>query len=208
MKAVLKNDWYSVRYLILILIVISVFSSWLNCVTPEEGCFNRASPLIYAAFLPPALYMMDERVKWGRFAAALPGKRCDYVNSKYISVIFSLIADMTVMTICHFIIKLSIEKNDPIEHLPVLVLGLSASLIMCSILLPITTAFGSKAGIVSFFITITLCGVVAGYYDAMIEDGNASLPDFGQGMIFLGAAAIIYILSWLISVLIYNHREL
>ena len=208
MKAILKNDWYSVRYLILILTLMSVLSSWLNSITPEEGFFSLASPLIYAGFIPPALYMIDDRSKWGRFSAGLPGRRSDYIHAKYIIVVVSVIVVMAVTIICYLIRIFNIEKNELNEQLPVLVLGFSASLIMCSVLLPVTAAFGSKAGVVTFFITITLCGVIVGYCEAMIENGELSVPDFRHSLICFGAAAIIYGLSWLTSVQIYNHKEL
>ena len=130
MKAVLKNDWYSIRYLILILMFISVFSSWLNSVTLEEGFFSMASPLIYSTFLPPALYMIDERSKWRCFASALPGKRSDYIHSKYISVIISLIVVMIIMVVCHLITSADRIQNG--EQLPILLLGFSVSLISFS----------------------------------------------------------------------------
>ena len=206
MKAVLKNDWYSIRYLILTLMFISVITSWLYSTAPEEGYFIIALPLIYASFLPPVFYLIDERVKWGRFASALPGSRSEYIHSKYISVIVSLTAIMIVTVIYHLIT--AVDRTQYGEQLPVLVLGFSASLISCSILLPVTLAFGSKAGIVTVFVNMTLYGVVAGFCDGMIENGELSIPDLIQSLIFLGAAVVFCILSWLISILIYNHKEL
>lgn len=198
MKAVLKNDWYAVRNPLLILLLISVFSSWLKTLSPEE---SFASPLLYSAFLPPALYMIDERSKWGRFASALPGKRGDYIHSKYTSVGVSLLAVLAVTGICELIIAAKAQQS-------ALILAFSAALVMCSILLPFTTAFGSKAGVAAFFVTITLCGVVVGYSDAMIEDGKASPPSLPQSLIFLLAAVITYGLSWLVSLQIYKRKEL
>ena len=94
------------------------------------------------------------------------------------------------------------------KEMPILLTGFSVSLFLCSMFLPIITRFGAKVGVIIFFIMMFLCGITAGFYEGMIEYGEIAAPDIPFGIASLGAAIIIYLLSWLLSFWIYKSKEL
>lgn len=208
MKAALKNDWYFLRYLLPILLFISVLSAVTYNLPPDEGYYSLAAPLLYASCIPAALFLLNERSRWGSFFAALPGKRSAYINAKYIAAFISLIFVMAVLVISYIINVFVSGHNEINREMPMLLIGFSVSLFLCSMFLPIITRFGARVGIVIFFVMIFLCGIMAGFYEGMIEFGDISAPDILFGIVSFGAALILYALSWMISLLIYKNKEL
>ncbi|MBQ5564167.1 MAG: hypothetical protein IIT39_12410, partial [Clostridia bacterium] len=65
-----------------------------------------------------------------------------------------------------------------------------------------------KVGVVIFFIMMFICGIAAGFYEGMIEYGEIAAPDIPFGIASVGAALILYALSWIISLMIYKNKEL
>ena len=208
MKAALKNDWYSLRFMLLIMSILCVLLVEVYTITPSDGFFEIASPILYTAFIPIALYMIDERSKWGSFAAGLPGKRSAYIHAKYIAGIVSILLAMAVSIICCLVRVFVTGQNETDGQIPVFMLGFAAALMMCSVFLPSVTRFGARIGIILYLILITLCGIIAGYMEAMMEDGELAAPDYYFSLPVVGAAVIIYLLSWLITLQIYKNMEL
>lgn len=208
MKAALKNDWYFLRYLLPILLFISVLSAVTYNLPPDEGYYSLAAPLLYASCIPAALFLLNERSRWGSFFAALPGKRSAYINAKYIAAFISLILVMAVLVNSCIIYVFVSGHNEMNKEMPMLLIGFSVSLFLCSMFLPIITRFGARVGIIIFLVMIFLCGIAAGFYEGMIEFGEVSAPDITSGITAVGVAAVIYLLSWLISLWIYKNKEL
>ncbi len=208
MKAALKNDWYLLRYLLPIILLISVLSVWIYTITPDEVFLSLAFPLLFTSFIPTALYLTDERSRWGGFLVGLPGRRSAYIHAKYITGIMSIIIVFAVSVICNCLGIVVTGKNELNEQVTVFMLGFSAAVIMCSVFLPIMTRFGARVGIVVYFIMMFLLGIISGYFEAMIEDGEAAVPGFIFSLTVMGTAVIVYLLSWLVSLHIYKHKDL
>ena len=208
MKAALKNDWYFLRFLMPILVIFSVLSTVTYNLPPDEGYYSFAAPLLYASCIPAALFLLNERSKWGSFFAAMPGKCSAYIHAKYTATILCLIFVLAVLVICCIFNVFAAGQNEMNDQLQMLLIGFSVSLCLSSVFLPIITCFGARVGVVIFFIMMFLCGIVAGFYDGMIEFGEVSSLDIPSGVTAVGAAFILYILSWLISLRIYQHKEL
>ena len=56
--------------------------------------------------------------------------------------------------------------------------------------------------------TLIVLGIISGYFEAMIEDGEAAVPGFIFSLTVMGTAVIVYLLSWLVSLHIYKHKDL
>ena len=208
MKAALKNDWYYLRFLLPILLIFSVLSTVTYNLPPDEGYYSLVSPLLYASCIPAALFLLNERSRWGSFFAAMPGKRSAFIHAKYIAAFSSLTFVMAVLVISCTINVFAAGHNGMDKEMPMLLTGFSVSLFLCSVFLPIITRFGAKVGEVIFFIMMFICGIAAGFYEGMIEYGEIAAPDIISGITAVGAALILYALSWIISLMIYKNKEL
>ena len=208
MKAALKNDWYYLRFLLPILLLFSVLSTVTYNLPPDEGYYSLAAPLLYTSCIPAALFLLNERSRWGSFFAALPGKRSAYINAKYIAAFISLIFVMAVLVISFTINVFASGHNEMDKEMPMLLTGFSVSLFLCSMFLPIITRFCARVGVIIFFIMMFICGIAAGFYEGMIEYGEIAAPDIPFGIASVGAALILYALSWIISLMIYKNKEL
>lgn len=208
MKAALKNDWYYLRFLLPILLIFSVLSTVTYNLPPDEGYYSLVSPLLYASCIPAALFLLNERSRWGSFFAAMPGKRSAFIHAKYIAAFLSIIFVMAVLVISCIINVFANGHNEMDKEMPMLLTGFSVSLCLCAVFLPIITRFGAKVGVVIFFIMMFICGIAAGFYEGMIEYGEIAAPDIPFGIASVGAALILYALSWIISLMIYKNKEL
>ena len=208
MKANLKNDWYVLRFIPLIMIFFSGVLTLMGTRFEYSGFTGSVLPMVYTACTPIILFINDERSKWARTAAALPGNRRNYIHSKFISGIICFIY-VIVISLGFYVLKDFLTgRNEVIEQLPFFMLGFAASVFMFSVFLPIIVLFGVKGGTVAFFILVTLYSVVVGYIEAMIEDGESAMPDIYFSLPYIGVSAVIFILSWLISLLIFKHKDL
>ena len=208
MKAALKNDWYYLRFLLPILLIFSVLSTVTYNLPPDEGYYSLVSPLLYASCIPAALFLLNERSRWGSFFAAMPGKRSAFIHAKYIAAFLSIIFVMAVLVISCIVYVFASGNNEMDKEMPILLTGFSVSLFLCSMFLPIITRFGAKVGVIIFFIMMFICGIAAGFYEGMIEYGEIAAPDIPFGIASVGAAIIIYLISWLLSFWIYKSKEL
>ena len=84
----------------------------------------------------------------------------------------------------------------------------AAGLLCDSLLLPVIFKFGSEKGRLAYYIIIIVTCVVGTIMISISEEMNISLPDRIPAFTISAAAAILFVLSWLLSIRIYEKREL
>lgn len=167
------------------------------------------------AMLPSTLIAYDERDKWFKYAETMPYTRGQIVTAKYI---YGFIANGIVIVIAAF----SMTANTLFIHTGN-VLSFGDIILWCSIyllagavvsfMMPFIFWFGAEKGRYAYMVFGGLCG---GF--AAIASSNGLLGDDFQmprisspiaySAIMIVIAAVLYTVSWRLSVMLYRKREL
>ena len=200
MKGLLLKDYYMTvkccRMLILMVLIFAAASAVSNSI------FLTSYPFIIAGVLPVSLYAYDEKSGWCSYADAMPYSRAQQVSAKYIS---ALVFICLVMLICT--VGKAITGDSFIEDFSLLVMLCGTGLLSAAFLLPFVLKFGSEKGRWAYYAVIIIACVIA----ATVFDTDSALGS-GLGMtaavcIFAGCV-LLFGLSWLIAIKIYEKREL
>ncbi|MBE6908275.1 MAG: ABC-2 transporter permease [Ruminococcaceae bacterium] len=203
MKGLLLKDWYlSVKYartLLLVSVVFLVLSPFAG-----DNWFFRLYPSIMIGMLPSTLYSYDEREKWTEYVQSMPVSRALYVTEKYVYGALTIAAYLAVMTILHLIFGTG-------SLVASLEISLSIGLVAPALLLPLLFKFGAEKGRIAYL--VLMGGLFAATLILTNSAGEASLnPGFRfAGLpvwLLFAAVAVIYVLSWRLSVALYQKREL
>ena len=199
MKGLLLKDWYlTVKYLRM-LILISLLFAAMSVFSPENGFF-RIYPAVMFAMIPVSLYSYDDREKWTVYAQAFPVSRAQYVTGKYLFGALGMAALVALLTVLYLIS--GAEGFGGAVTLS-LVLGLGSA----SLMLPVLFRFGAEKGRIAYLIFIgVICGGGAALSLAAPSEGGAAMPTPSPAL--CAGMIVLYILSWRLSVALYQKREL
>lgn len=209
MKGLLLKDFYvTVKNLKIYLLVLAIFLA--------AGVMDRSNVVflyflpIFGGMIPVTLLAYDERSRWTQYSLALPYGRKQIVSAKYLfGLIAQIIMAVLSMTALFFV-------GASFTNLMVfLVTATATSCIVPALCLPIVFKFGVEKGRIVYFVTVGICVGIGG---AGIETAPGFSPEAaeiisqgGAGIkvtALTAAAALIYFLSWLLSVKIFKNKEL
>ena len=199
MKGLLLKDWYlTVKYLRM-LILISLLFAAMSVFSPENGFF-RIYPAVMFAMIPVSLYSYDDREKWTVYAQAFPVSRAQYVTGKYLFGALGMAALVALLTVLYLIS--GAEGFGGAVTLS-LVLGLGSA----SLMLPVLFRFGAEKGRIAYLIFIgVICGGGVTLSLAGPPEDGAAMPTPSPAL--CAGMIALYILSWRLSVALYQKREL
>lgn len=202
MKGLLLKDFYmSVKYCraFMLIIVVFIAISFFG----DENTFFLSFPALIAGMIPVTLIAYEERCKWTVYSQTLPITRAQTVSSKYIVSLISIVAVIILATIVQAIRAANLGQFD-IEGFAALMFALFAiSLIVPGILLPLIFKFGSEKGRIAYYIII---GIVCAATVFLRSETFSMIRMPSYLFIVIGAA--VFILSWFISIKVYEKREL
>ena len=199
MKGLLLKDWYlTVKYLRMLLLISLLFAA-MSVFSPENGFF-RIYPAVMFAMIPVSLYSYDDREKWTVYAQAFPVSRAQYVTGKYLFGALGMAALVALLTVLYLI---SGAEGFVGAVTLSLVLGLGSA----SLMLPVLFRFGAEKGRIAYLIFIgVICGGGAALSLAAPPEGGAAMPTPSPAL--CAGMIVLYILSWRLSVALYQKREL
>ena len=207
MIGLLRKDLYmTLAYFRMFLILLGVFLAVGFLPAVHENTFFIIYPMIIGMMLPISLISYDERFRWNRTCDAMPCSRAQVVSSKYLLTLISVLL-IFGLTILGQSIRLG--RAGQIEELSALVpLLLLLGFIGPSLLLPIIFWLGAEKGRLAYFVAVGVV-VAAGVFlstgaDSPIVSGEVSLLIPLAALVCLG----VFGLSWLLSVKLYQRREL
>lgn len=211
MKGLLLKDLYMVKaYFRSFIIVIAVFMA-VSLFDPGNS-FMLFYPMILVGTIPFSLISYDERSKWTQYCDALPISRKQVVSARYLTTsIFVLSVFILTAIVQLFAPSFSIEA-----YLSMLSLLLLAGLLCPSILLPLTFHFSvERSRFIYYFIIGALCAMSLivtdrlDYGTDILASGDGPfISPLGLTALFPLIAIVLFVLSWLISIRIYQNREL
>lgn len=206
MKGLLLKDFYTVtkycRYFGLIVLVFIAMS----CLGNDSSMFIIL-PVFFAGMIPTTLYSYDEREKWNITCETLPCTRTQYVSGKYLMGLFLQLAVLVLSAIVQPVRMSIVGTFDISEYFSLLGMMLAVGLITPSIVMPLLFYFGTEKGQLAFmaviFLLVAGTALLIGFNVINLNAAFASITP-----IVCTTAVLLFALSWVLSVVLYNKREL
>lgn len=184
------------------------------------GLFGNPSILLMIPFFVSTLQYgfinQDEQSRWKQYSLTLPYGRSKIISSKYVTM--AILTAISAVVVMLFYIIYAIINNATLTFngaLAYMILALVTGLIYPTFILPIAFRFSSEKGRLCFALIGGLSGAMAGMFMSILSDKdiNKIFVDFSESAnIFpytaLGVVAVLFALSWLISIKIYKKRDL
>lgn len=218
MKGLLRKDLYMMaaycRSFLLIVFGFAIVGAF-----GQDNWFFIFYPMIVGVMLPVTIQSYDEKFRWERYCGALPVTRAQVVSVKYL---LTLIMVGAVFALIMLVQGLRLGLAGRLAELPALIpILLAIGLVGPAILLPIIFRLGVEKGRIAYYILIgVICalGVILSYRlsDTLPEAiGGADAAtqivlqgSLGGTLLTVAVSALIYALSWLLSIRFYQKREL
>lgn len=204
MKGLLLKDTYmTVRLCRMFLLLDVVFLGvWMF---GNGDLFFLTYPCLLTTMVPMTLISYDEREKWDVFAATLPYSRAQIVSCKYLIGLCLSVLILAVAAVGQIFRRTPGGTAEFLTMLPVL---LSACLLAPAVLYPFVFRFGAEKGRVVYYVVIAVvCGgsVVLQNMEVASLLGSLSVGSLPAGVLI---ASAVYAVSWLLSIRLYEKREL
>lgn len=206
MKGLLLKDFYTVtNYCRFFGLIVLIFIA-MSCLGHDSSMFIIL-PLFFAGMIPTTLYSYDEREKWNITCETLPCTRTQYVNGKYLMGLILQIAVLILSAIAQAVKMSIVGTFDISEYFSLLGMMLAVGLITPSIVMPLLFYFGAEKGRIAFmaviFLLVTGTALLIGFNVLNLDAAFASITP-----IACTSAVLLFALSWVLSVVLYNKREL
>lgn len=205
MKGLILKDFYmiwkyqkSFFFLMIVFLGYSVFDN--------GNPFFTLYPVVLAAMIPMTLLSYDEKFGWHKYCDAMPITRAQFVSGKYIITLISVLALILVSGIIQLGSRL-ILGGDIAEVGAISFSMLCIGLGIPVLLLPPVFKLGTEKGRMFYYIIIGLVCAVAAI--GMTLSGVENNIEMNISTIAIGIGVVVlFALSWLLSIKLYNKRSL
>jgi len=207
MKGLLLKDWYMTKkycraYLLIAIVFLAVsFAS-------DDNMFFVFYPCLLCGMIPVNLLAYDERSRWVQYSLTLPYTKKQLVSSKYL---IGLLAQSAILLITGITQGIELGISNAFhadDFLVLMLLMLILATLASSICLPFVFKLGVEKGRTAYYVMVGLvCGgsVVA---SKLFRGGMQTAIQPNLPLLLLALAGIgIYILSWHLSIVFYQKRE-
>ena len=168
---------------------------------------------IVMAILPRAVITFDENSKWQQFSLVLPYSRRDIVTSKYLITIIVCVGTSLLSAATYTISSFIKGSFNGTELAFIGLLSCALALILPSIAIPLEMRFGTAKAKYLTMLFGGLLGGGGGLLAGMTGTDMISKLSFtglSAGVlpaVVFAAALVIYFISWIIAVKLYETRE-
>lgn len=205
MRGLLRKDLFVAEKSSRLLLVLALAFS----MTPSLGTFGSTYAMMLAFMMPLNSIAYDERCKWDRYAAMMPYTPGQLVGSKYVlSYIYTLLAECILILGAAVRSRLSMEFNLA-EEVQTGLLLVVAMAFVTALGLPALYRFGTERGRLVMILVLGVgTGVALGITGVLKEiPGQPSLPFPAVLFLAAGAAVLITVLSFRLSLRFYKGRQ-
>ncbi len=205
MKGLLRKDLYMIwRYGRLLLLISALFLV-LGAIS-GGNTFFILYPVLFGGVLPVNLISYEERDGWNALCDTMPVSRKTVVNERYLMTLLCFLALYLITLGIHAPLLLPKGRAEVLGRLACLLpgVGLAAPALM----IPVTLKWGMEKGRLVYFAIIGIATAVMSQIDGTwITQQRAEIAGPGMWTI-LPIAAALFVLSWRISLRVYESREL
>ena len=207
MKGLMLKDLYmSAKYCRAFLIIVFVFLA--VSFFGDENVFFIIYPTMIASIIPVTLISYDERDKWNQYSGTLPYSKAHIVSSKYITgLLFG--GSVFILSVLAAAVRMMLKNSfswDALLMTAVFLLALGV--IGPTLLLPFVFKFGAEKGRIAFYVMVGLLCSVGAVLAGIGFNVGLSADSLSLSVIIILAAVLLYALSWRLSILFYQKREL
>ena len=208
MKGLLLKDFYMMlKYCRSYLLIAVVFFA-MSFMSTENLIFIFY-PCVISAMLPVTLLSIDERSRWLPYAATLPVTRAQIVSEKYL---FGLIAQGALLIVTLLVQSAGMLSRGTFDAAGLMTLALMlviACFFAASIILPVMFKLGVEKGRIAYLAVIGfICGASAIANTVFRDQLQAQVTPTGLLPVLCITVIALYALSWRLSILFYQKREL
>ena len=206
MRGLLLKDWFLIRKYCWSLYLLDVVFIALS-LSAMNNVFIFTYPYLFAGIIPMTLYAYDEREKWKAYCAALPVSRRQYVSGKYIMGLFSIAVILLLSVCAHTVAYLTVPGRTT-DYLSLLPVCATMGFFAPTITLPLMFRFGAEKARIAYIVVIA---GIASMTSVLLGSGSlvAKLETVSLHPAFVYAAMpLLYLLSWALSMAIYEKRDL
>ena len=202
MKGLFKNNflavWTNVKFFLLFMLAMGI----VVIIIPDQTWQMYFIIIGIAGLAVNAATVIESEFssKWGKYKLILPVKRIDIVRSLYLNQLLWIMAGVffvgIVIALSYLLHGVLFEQFEGVSG--VVVIGISISLTMSAIFIPVIYLAGEDKTIV-FLIISLLCAIGIA---AMLFN----IPSFGQ-FILISGSILLFILSFPLIVCIFKKKE-
>lgn len=202
MKGLLLKDLYMTgkycKPYIFIVILFTILSGYTTQV------FMHIYPLVFVSMIPFTLGAYDEKSKWNIYCDTFPVSRKAVVSSRYVLTLIFVGATL-ILSIVSYIVSTFISNGfDARSYLSIVAMMLLVSFVNTSVILPIYFKFGTEKARIIYMVGVgATTGITMGVSVGMSDDLTAINP-----FVWIMISLALYGLSWIVSINLYENKEL
>lgn len=207
MKGLLLKDFYMTKkYCKMIILCILLFAG--VSVAESSNLFFQFYPVVMASMLPVSILGYDEKCHWDVYGQIFPYSRKQFVSVKYLMSLFCVCGMWLLLAVVQVVGMLVNKTGIQNNFLFFFFLVLSSGILSSGILLFVIFKFGTEKGRLAYLVVIAL--VCGGSAVSISTDVSLHIPVSANvlSLLILTASAAVFFLSWLLSMKIYEKREL
>ena len=216
MKGLLRKDFYmackycrAYLFIVVVFLMVSLFG--------DDNAFMVFYPCLLAGMVPVNLLAYDENSKWHIYSGTLPCTRGQLVSVKYL---IGVITQVTVLVLTGIVQAVRMCMADPhirggfdlTEWAVTMGVLVIMSAVSSSVSMPFMFRYGVEKGRIAYYVMIGVAcaGMMMIGTMGNILPGSALFSVPAEWMVAVGVvlAIGIYALSWYLSIVFYNKREL
>ncbi len=204
MKGLIRKDLYMIwNYGRSLLFVSAAFLAFSTMA--EDNYFFVIYPVLFGGILPVTLISYEERDGWNSLCDTMPVSRRTVVNERYVMTLLCFLA--------LFLLTLAVQaavlfpKGRGAELVQLICMLPGVGLVAPAFMIPVTLRWGVEKGRIVYYIFIGVIVALALIGANSMSGLSREISGLSMWILPLIAAAA-FALSWLISVRIYEKREL
>lgn len=205
MKGLLQKDLYMIWRYGRTLLAMSLIFLAVGALPNENNYFFVIYPVLFAGVLPVTLLSYEERFGWDKTCDTLPLSRKTVVCARYVTTLGCFAAIYALTLAVQAAVLLPRGRAGELRDLAALLpcFGLAAPAVM----LPLSLRYGvEKARIVYYVLIGGVCAVgVIVMRSGPRVSGQLSSRDMTVALL---ACVLVFAASWLLSIRLYEKREL
>lgn len=206
MKALLLKDFYMMKKYCRSYLLVMIIFAGLSVFDPTWRMSSLSLLCLMAAMMPVTLQAYDERSHWNEYCAALPYGKWDVVSSKYVLCLINQLAVTAVFAVLWLISG----GNDIGEFFMTASVGFCCSCFSSAVVFPFVLWLGVEKGRVLYYVFIVIGFGASGLLKSFSVSESLDIKAFYDIMtvVLPVLSVLVYIVSWVISVVIYGKREI
>ena len=205
MKGLIRKDFYMIwEYGRMLLLMSAVFLG-MSLFASDDNFFFVVYPVLFAGILPVTLISYEERDGWNRMCDAMPVSRRMQVNERYLMTAFCFLVLYLLTLGLQAAVLLPKGNAEKLKELACLLPGVG--LLAPAVMIPVTLRWGVEKGRFVYYVFIGVI-VALGLIGAnALSDAPTEAAPPALWLLPL-IAVVLFALSWLLSIRIYEKREL